>query len=223
MTTPYRTPSEEDAHCFLCGSEGPAGATCATCLVERPALHSESARTLRCPRCVEPLVAMHVGGGAHADVCTRCHGILASPRAWSRLWRVPEAAADLERRFPSRAKGPSLTPLVSCPTCRSEMEMDRARFAATSDVVIDVCARGHGIWLDAGELGRVLAYADHKARIGDEAAQREAEETWMRAHRSEEIERRIALEVSLVEGESAGRRYSDGVVRAAGKRLFFEE
>lgn len=162
---------------------------------------------------------MHVGGGAHAHVCTRCHGIFATPRAWAALWRAPDAALDLERRFPPRA-GPSLTPLVHCSTCRTVME--RARFAATSDVVIDVCERGHGIWLDAGELGRVLAYAEHKARIGEEAAQREADEAWVRSNRSEELERKIALEVSLVQGEHAGRRFTDGVVRAAGKRLFFD-
>lgn len=166
---------------------------------------------------------MRVGAGAQANVCTRCHGIFAGARAWARLCRAPEAAADLERRFPPpRAQtAPPLTPLVRCPTCH--VEMDRARFSATSDVVIDVCPRGHGIWLDAGELGRSLAYAEHKARIGDEAAQREAEETWLRTNRSEDLERRIALEVSLVEGEHAGRRYSDGVVRAAGKRFFFDE
>lgn len=219
-SSPYRTPTEEEAHCFLCASEGAAGSVCATCLVDRPALDSEPYLARQCPRCVEPLVTMHVGAGAHAHVCTRCHGIFASPRTWSRLWRVPEAAADLERRFPPKP-GPSLTPLVGCPTCRAEME--RARFSATSDVVVDVCERGHGIWLDAGELGRVLAYAEHKARIGDEAARREAEEAWTRENRSEELQRRIALEVSLVEGEHAGRRFTNGIVRAAGKRWFFED
>src|SRR5690606_13069367 len=110
-------------------------------------------------------------------VCVRCHGIFAPARAWSRFWRAPESGLDLEGRFPSGRAVP-LTPLVACPVCRSEME--RARFSATSDVVVDVCARGHGIWLDAGELGRVLAYAEHKARIGDAAAQREADLEWMK-------------------------------------------
>jgi len=223
VTMPYRTPSEEDSHCFLCGSEGPTGSICTTCLVARPLLQSEPSLSHRCPRCIESLVVMHVGAGAHAHACTRCHGIFAGARAWARFWRAPDAAADFERRFlplPA-ATSPPLTPLVRCPACA--VEMDRARFSATSDVVIDVCARGHGIWLDAGELGRSLAYAEHKARIGEEAAQREAEETWLRTNRSEELQRRIALEVSLVEGEHAGRRFSDGVVRAAGKRLLFDD
>jgi Zn-finger nucleic acid-binding protein len=200
--SPYRTPIDEHTHCFLCGSEGAAGSRCTTCLVERPRLDSEPSVARQCPRCVEPLVVMHAGAGASAHVCTRCHGIFAPPRTWSRLWRSPDAAADLERRFPPMP-GPPLTPLVTCPTCRREME--RARFAATSDVVVDVCTHGHGIWLDAGELGRVLAY-----------------DARPRANEAPDLQRRIALEISLAEGERAGRKFSEGLVRAAGKRLFFE-
>lgn len=216
-SSPYRTSTEEHTHCFLCGSEGAPGSECTSCLVERPRLDAEAHAAVQCPRCLDPLVTMHVGGGANAHACTRCHGIFAPPRAWSRFWRVPDTASDLDRRFPHKF-GPSLTPLVACSTCRIEME--RARFSATSNIVIDVCPRAHGIWLDAGELRLVLAYAGHKARIGDEAARREADNGWRRP--DEELERRIALEVSLVEGEEAGRRYSDGIVRAAGKRFFFK-
>lgn len=97
---------------------------------------------------------------------------------------------------------------VHCSTCGREME--RARFAATSDVVIDVCVLGHGIWLDAGELGRVLAYANYLETDG--AVQRAQDA---------DLERRIAYEKSRVEAERAARDFSGGIVTAAGKRLFF--
>jgi Zn-finger nucleic acid-binding protein len=208
--TPYRTASNEDTFCFLCGSEGTAGSMCKPCLVERPRLESDAYVARQCPRCVEPLVGMPVGGGAHAGVCTRCHGIFAAPRAWSRFWHSPESAHDLERRFPMREAGPSLMDFVRCSTCGREME--RARFAASSDVVIDVCAHGHGIWLDAGELGRVLAYAKY---LETDGAQEHAKDA--------ELERRIAYEKSRVEAERAARQFGAGIVTSAGKRLFFDD
>jgi Zn-finger nucleic acid-binding protein len=43
---------------------------------------------------------------------------------------------------------------LRCPTCADEME--RLEFATVSRVVIDVCP-AHGVWLDAGELERIIA------------------------------------------------------------------
>jgi Zn-finger nucleic acid-binding protein len=99
---------------------------------------------------------------------------------------------------------------VHCSTCKREME--RARFAGTSDVVIDVCALGHGIWLDAGELGRVLAYAKYLETEGAEKHARDAE-----------LERRIVYEKSRVDAERAAREFDDGIVTAAGRRLLFDD
>ena len=207
---PYRSAAEEETFCFLCGREGRAGTTCRPCLVERPRLTGEVSGSRHCPRCSEPLVGMPVGGGAHAEVCTRCHGVFAAPRAWARFWRAPDSAADLERRFPLRASGPALMEFVRCSTCRREME--RARFAATSDVVIDVCPIGHGIWLDAGELGRVLAYARYLETEGAEQHARDAE-----------LARKIRYEQSRLDAERASRKFDAGLVSAAGRRLFFDD
>ena len=159
---------------------------------------------------MEPLVGMPVGGGAHAEVCTRCHGIYASPRAWARFWRAHESALDLERRFPLREGGPSLMAFVRCSTCGREME--RARFAATSNVVIDVCVLGHGVWLDAGELGRVLAYAKYLETEGAEIRAQDAE-----------LERRINYEKSRLDAERAARDYGAGFMTVAGRRILFDD
>jgi Zn-finger nucleic acid-binding protein len=207
---PYRTAGEANSFCFLCGSEGAAGSMCQPCLVERPLLTNEVYLARHCPRCVEALVGMPVGGGAHAEVCTRCHGIFASPRAWARFWRAPDAASELERRFPVPERGASLMAFVHCATCKREME--RARFANTSDVVIDVCSLGHGIWLDAGELGRVLAYAKYLETEGREKHARDAE-----------LDSRIEYEKSRVDAERAARQFGAGIVTAAGRRLLFDD
>ncbi len=40
-----------------------------------------------------------------------------------------------------------------CPICDDTLL--RQEYAYTSQVLIDVCANGHGMWLDAGELSRL--------------------------------------------------------------------
>lgn len=41
-----------------------------------------------------------------------------------------------------------------CPACGKRME--KAKYAAGSDIVVDRCARGHGVWFDKGELETLL-------------------------------------------------------------------
>jgi Zn-finger nucleic acid-binding protein len=53
----------------------------------------------------------------------------------------------------SKAPPIDLAAPVHCPTCEGDME--RLEFAAISGVVIDVCP-DHGVWLDAGELERII-------------------------------------------------------------------
>jgi Zn-finger nucleic acid-binding protein len=42
------------------------------------------------------------------------------------------------------------TPPIGCLKCGAEM--DTREYAYCSQIVIDVCPEGHGIWLDAGEI-----------------------------------------------------------------------
>jgi len=66
-----------------------------------------------------------------------------------------EPALDPYRSAPSSRASANvdLEAEVRCPTCASVME--RLEFAAISRVIIDVCPE-HGVWLDAGELERVI-------------------------------------------------------------------
>jgi Zn-finger nucleic acid-binding protein len=114
-------------------------------------------------------------GGGVVHVCEACRAMFVLPRAWSRAFDARDVVSDLEARFAMRSEGGrgDVNPLATCPICGREM--DRARFAATSDVVLDACPQGHGVWLDAGALGRAIDYAEHKARIGALAAIDEAD------------------------------------------------
>jgi len=57
----------------------------------------------------------------------------------------------------TQPSAPAKVRYVACPVCKKIM--NRSNFAHRSGVVIDTC-KGHGVWLEAGELGRALAFID---------------------------------------------------------------
>jgi Zn-finger nucleic acid-binding protein len=61
----------------------------------------------------------------------------------------------LASRAPAVATPADIVRYVPCPRC--ERLMNRKNFAQSSGVVLDVCAK-HGVWLDRGELERVLGF-----------------------------------------------------------------
>ncbi len=167
-------------------------------------------------------MAIDLGADVHAHACTSCRWTFLPPRAWKRIFEVPGLASMLETRVPLptiRVEG--ILPLMACPTCGNEM--DRARFAATSNVVIDACRLLHGVWLDTGEIAKVLAYAEHKARIGEEAAVKEAEDEWTRSERMRDAERaRLAMELMRDQGRvprTGGMHFTTALVLLFGGLL----
>jgi Zn-finger nucleic acid-binding protein len=102
-------------------------------------------RTVECPRCGEPLT--HVSAGVEA--CARCEGIwlptLAIEQAFgTRMW--PPGPGAWWRRE------------LTCPVCQLEGQGNEMTPIMHDDFVVDRCHM-HGVWLDAGELGRLLAAA----------------------------------------------------------------
>lgn len=102
----------------------------------------DGARVLLCPRCGEVLDRVTDGLSA----CTRCEG------AWL-------ANAAIERAFvtpywPGGASAWWRRALV-CPACACEGGADAMTPMLVGDLLIDRCI-AHGIWLDHGELGRLL-------------------------------------------------------------------
>ncbi len=158
------------SYCFFCGSAGPAGTACPSCLVTIPRPTPDVAATYPCPRCTTPLLAVGIAPSANIHACRGCHGIFVGPRAWCTLVARPELARAITSRLPARDAPPSeLVRLLRCPACPKEME--RGRFGASSNIVIDVCV-AHGIWLDSGEVVSVADHAALRARVGVPAARR---------------------------------------------------
>ncbi|MDB4936422.1 MAG: hypothetical protein JWP87_3394 [Labilithrix sp.] len=158
------------SYCFFCGTGGPAGTSCPSCLVTIPRPAPEVLATFACPRCTTPLLAIGIAPQATIHACQTCHGIFVGARAWCTLVARPELARAIASRLPARAAPPSeLVRMLRCPACSREME--RGRFGASSNIVIDVCV-SHGIWLDSGEVVAVADHAALRARVGVHAARR---------------------------------------------------
>jgi Zn-finger nucleic acid-binding protein len=85
--------------------------------------------------------------------------------------------------------------------------MDRGRFAATSSVVVDVCPRQHGVWLDAGELPDAVRYVEHRAQVGELGAQREADAEWSRMTGRDPVKLSMEAEEARIKAESAQRMW----------------
>jgi Zn-finger nucleic acid-binding protein len=121
----------------------------------------------------------------HLEQCARCLGCFVRTEDFSVLV-AHEAAAEAPRMStfiepPAVGELPrqDLLAEAACPHCRVVME--RARFAQKAAIVIDVCPK-HGVWLDAGELPRLLEHVNQVAR-GDsrpDAADAADEQHWDR-------------------------------------------
>jgi Zn-finger nucleic acid-binding protein len=61
---------------------------------------------------------------------------------------------------------------LKCPVC-GEL-MNRRSYGARSGVVADIC-KDHGIWLDGGELGRILKWAKAGGQLHDQKRKEEDE------------------------------------------------
>ena len=103
-------------------------------------------RALNCPKCRETMIVVEYGD-VETDTCAACGGVWLDGGELEAL--VGLAVPPGERPDPSL--GP---PDRDCPICVHKLVKDRY---GRTEVVVDKCPHGDGIWLDAGELGQILA------------------------------------------------------------------
>jgi Zn-finger nucleic acid-binding protein len=156
----------DSSHCVRCGAEVPEAGL------------RGAALSVGCPRCARTLVPLSFDGGTLLR-CERCSGAFVTAFDWAQLIDVathgiPSVLGQLVP--PPPGLGPAsgeLMNLVSCPVCAAEM--DRFRFAALTNHVVDACTR-HGLWFDAGELVGATQYVKGREARGGAPSTEEAEE-----------------------------------------------
>lgn len=160
--------------CVNCGAPLPAKSTiCTHCetrndvdlrAIER-ASETGPETDLICPRCDDQLtsVALHIDGRMHIERCDKCLGIFFNP---GELEAIVDTSVDnvfevqherlrnlIEEEAPADFE--SVT-YIECPVCAQLM--NRKAHGSRAGVIVDSC-KEHGIWLDGGELGRILKWA----------------------------------------------------------------
>jgi Zn-finger nucleic acid-binding protein len=130
-----------------------------THVIEAPAVdgvrivrRSESAPP--CPLCAAPLADALLDETFRVEHCERCRG-LTMPR---------QTFAEAIRRLRARQSGTPVDPApidptelgrtLDCPKCQAQM--DTRRYDGPGNIVIDACSRCDVIWLDYGELSRII-------------------------------------------------------------------
>lgn len=104
-----------------------------------------------CPACAQPLVVVE-REGIELDWCLSCRGL------WFDEGELEILADKAGRRLEAEdigvrsGAGRSETARI-CPRCGKRME--KAVVVGLEPVLVDRCPE-HGIWLDRGELGRIL-------------------------------------------------------------------
>lgn len=131
---------------------------------------------LACPAC-QVRFAAYGGQGGVLGECERCGGQFVEHGLLEELLERREVHRPVSRVTP-RPENPLSKPVryLKCPSC--EAMMNRNNFGGTSGIVVDVCAR-HGVWFEAGELPRVLAFVQagglERARAQKEAERKRRE------------------------------------------------
>ena len=126
-----------------------------------------------CPACKGVVVVVEYQR-IELDYCTKCYGVWFDAGELALLTErlgleggsltVSEIVALPEKRVAEKAR--------RCPICRKKMK--KVTIGSASEVLIDVCTRGHGGWFDGGGGGQGLgqlkdkhAAADKQGRVID--------------------------------------------------------
>jgi Zn-finger nucleic acid-binding protein len=121
------------------------------------AVSSDSSNLGVCPRCKTALDGLDIGAISLSE-CTRCGGL------WSDVMTFEKICSDREQQSaaltflgnrPAQTAKPSPVQYVPCPQC--DKLMNRSNFARSSGVIVDLCKQ-HGIWMDAGELPKIIDF-----------------------------------------------------------------
>jgi Zn-finger nucleic acid-binding protein len=122
--------------------------------------------------------------------CERCDAVWMEAAAFERLCADREAQAAVLHRFERREPAP--TGRVRYRKClRCHKIMNRVNFGRMSGTVVDVC-RGHGTFLDAGELHAIAAFIQSGGL--DRAREQRIEDLKAEERRLRDLEHKLAFE-----------------------------
>jgi Zn-finger nucleic acid-binding protein len=154
-----------------------------------------------CPRCRQPLNALSIEGTSFRE-CQRCGGL------WSDVETFESVCADREKQsavlgYAAKRETAAAPPVkisyVPCPDCKQLM--NRSNFARASGVIIDTCKK-HGVWFDAEELPKIIAFIQKGGM--EIARQRERNEIEQEREQLKEERQRLGAESLIMSPRDVG-------------------
>jgi Zn-finger nucleic acid-binding protein len=153
----------------------------------RAARSEQEGAAARCPGCKAALQRLEVGSTLLLE-CGKCDGVWMDADVFERLCADKEAQAAVLHQFGPRTGTPAeRVKYRPCPRCGKMM--NRVNFGRLSGTIVDVC-RGHGTYLDHGELNRIVEFI-HSGGL-DRARARQLEDLKDQERKVREAETRLA-------------------------------
>jgi len=144
-----------------------------------------------CPRCGVHMHSIDIGvdGGFLIERCKTCFGLFFDAGELEAL--IDASASQVVRIDHDRLATlieeeggtESRVKYVKCPVCQKLM--NRRSYGARSGVVTDTC-KEHGVWLDGGELRRIVHWSRAGGQVHDERRKDEEEKQTERRRRAAE-------------------------------------
>lgn len=112
----------------------------------------------RCPACASEMRHVSVGTAALLE-CAACDGVWLDAEQFEGLCADTQARAAVLHRSSERPPMPPSATVRYRPCLRCAKMMNRVNFGRMSATIVDVC-RGHGTFLDAGELHAIIRFIE---------------------------------------------------------------
>ncbi len=109
-----------------------------------------------CPVCLIEMIVLEMDR-IEVDHCLRCKGIWLDRGELELLLEMSGVPSGPIRQTLQQQGRPLSGPKRRCPVCGARMDEVDAK--GSLPVVVDRCSHGHGLWLDEGELGRLIESA----------------------------------------------------------------
>ena len=107
----------------------------------------------KCPRCHVSLKTHLSPDQEEHELCSKCGGLWLDRMNFKQATR--ESNVYQKKHFKEEfRRSPNKDPIQYIPCVRCGKTMNRKNFARISGIIIDEC-RGHGVWLNPGELKKI--------------------------------------------------------------------
>jgi Zn-finger nucleic acid-binding protein len=118
-------------------------------------LLGEAPEDVKCPVCHVPLLLATLDDHYRGYQCEKCQGILLGRPSFAQTVKSRRARAPKTTLPPQPLNQEELKRRLHCPTCGQAMNTHP--YFGPGNIVIDTCDRCNVIWLDYGELGKVVS------------------------------------------------------------------